>query len=86
MSTPYFGPYRGLVVNNEDPLGRMRVQVLVPGVLGEQVSSWALSCVPPGSTSIPEVGARVWVEFEGGDPSYPVWMGTMGPAGTDQDG
>jgi hypothetical protein len=24
---------------------------------------------------LPEVGAGVWIEFEGGDPSYPVWVG-----------
>lgn len=28
-------------------------------------------------TVFPEVGSGVWIMFEGGDPSYPVWMGVM---------
>src|SRR5262249_36988158 len=41
---------------------------------------WAMPCVPyagdgVGFYSLPEQGTGVWVEFEGGDPSYPVWTG-----------
>ena len=25
--------------------------------------------------AIPPIGANVWVEYEGGDPNYPVWVG-----------
>jgi hypothetical protein len=28
-----------------------------------------------GLFAIPPVGANVWVEFEGGDPDYPIWSG-----------
>jgi len=28
-----------------------------------------------GFFAIPPVGANVWVEFEGGDPDYPIWSG-----------
>ena len=28
-----------------------------------------------GFFMIPPVGANVWVEFEGGDPDYPIWGG-----------
>lgn len=80
------GKYRGLVLNNLDPLGRGRLQALVPEVLGETPSTWALPCAPyagPGSGlfTIPPVGAGVWIEFEAGDVSRPIWSGTWWAAG-----
>ncbi|MET8299332.1 phage baseplate assembly protein V, partial [Streptomyces sp. NPDC005180] len=29
-----------------------------------------------GHYAVPEVGAGVWIEFEQGDPSFPVWTGS----------
>jgi len=68
------------VENNLDPLQRGRIQVRVPAVLGGGRSSWAMPCVPyagpgVGFFAIPPNGANVWVEFEGGDPDYPIWAG-----------
>lgn len=82
----FFGKYRGLVVNNQDPLQTGRLQALVPGVLGETPSGWALPCAPYGGTqcglfAIPPVGAGVWIEFEAGEPSHPIWTGTWWAAG-----
>jgi hypothetical protein len=82
----FYGKYRGLVLSNQDPLKMGRVQVSVPEVLGETSSGWAMPCVPYAGTgsgfySIPMVGAGVWVEFEAGDPSYPVWVGTWWATG-----
>jgi hypothetical protein len=76
----FFGKYRGQVVSNVDPLMQGRVQVSVPAVLGEGRMAWAMPCVPfagpgVGFFAIPPVGANVWVEFEGGDPDYPIWSG-----------
>jgi uncharacterized protein involved in type VI secretion and phage assembly len=35
-----------------------------------------------GFFAVPEVGAGVWVEFEQGDPDYPIWVGCFfGSAG-----
>jgi uncharacterized protein involved in type VI secretion and phage assembly len=39
-----------------------------------------MPCVPyagpnVGVIMLPEVGSGVWIEFEGGDVSYPVWVG-----------
>jgi uncharacterized protein involved in type VI secretion and phage assembly len=75
----YFGKYRGTVTDNDDPTGRGRLQVSVPAVLGD-LAVWAMPCVPyagegVGFYSLPDSGTGVWVEFEGGDPSYPVWTG-----------
>src|SRR5712691_2228388 len=80
MSKTFYGKYRGIVTDNNDPLsmGRIRAQVL--DVLGDDESGWALPCVPfagdgMGFYAIPDVGARVWMEFEQGDPDYPIWTG-----------
>ena len=78
--TRCLGKYRGTVVNNIDPNGVGRIQVQVPDVLGDATSSWAMPCFPVagpgmGEWAIPPNGAGVWVEFEQGDPSYPIWTG-----------
>jgi len=75
----YFGKYRGLVKDNKDPLKIGRVQATVPSVPGMTVN-WALPCAPyagnqVGFYTIPPIGALVWIEFEGGDPTYPIWSG-----------
>ncbi len=78
----FYGKYRGKVENNVDPLQQGRMQVSVPAVLGEGTLSWAMPCVPyagpgVGFFAIPPNGANVWVEFEGGDPNYPIWSGAF---------
>lgn len=79
-SQRYFGKYRGKVAANVDPEQRGRVQVAVPAVLGDSKLCWAMPCVPyagpgVGLFLLPPRGANVWVEFEGGDPDYPIWTG-----------
>jgi len=64
-------------MDNQDPLGLMRIRVQVPDVFGKMGASWAVPCVPPGYKSTPEVGDGVWIEFEAGDPSRPIWIGTF---------
>jgi hypothetical protein len=76
----YYGKYRGLVLNNVDPMGKGRLLVQVPDVLGLSTSSWAMPCVPvagiqTGHYVVPLIGAGVWIEFEGGNPDYPIWVG-----------
>ena len=80
----YFGKYRGLVVDNQDPENRARVTLQVPEVLGnELVSHWAEPCLPFGGLAdqglflVPEIGAQVWVEFEAGNLDKPIWTGTL---------
>jgi uncharacterized protein involved in type VI secretion and phage assembly len=73
----YYGKYRGKVENNIDPLQQGRVQISCPAVLGEGQLSWAMPSAPyagngVGFFMVPPVGANVWVEFEGGDPNYPI--------------
>ena len=79
----FLGKYRATVLQNVDPEQRGRLQLTVPDVLGALPSTWAEACVPlAGPTGpamgvylVPPVGAGVWVEFERGDPGYPVWVG-----------
>jgi hypothetical protein len=71
----FFGKYRGTVVNNVDPMVRGRVQVAVPAVLGDGRLSWAEPCVPYAGD---QVGL---VEFEAGDPAYPILAGCFWAAG-----
>ncbi|GAA3832268.1 phage baseplate assembly protein V [Streptomyces phyllanthi] len=79
-SNRYLGKYRGRVVDNDDPLHIGRITAEVPDVLGNEPSTWALPCLPfagpeSGQFVVPPPGTGVWVEFEQGDPSYPVWTG-----------
>lgn len=76
----YFGKYRGSVVVNDDPLKMGRIQAHVPDVLGSATSSWALPALPLAGPQvatyvIPPIGAGIWVEFEQGDKSFPIWTG-----------
>jgi hypothetical protein len=76
----YYGKYRGTVVENIDPEQIGRIIVQVPDVLGLTPSSWAMPCVPAagieaGVFVVPPIGSSVWVEFEQGDPDYPIWTG-----------
>jgi hypothetical protein len=77
---PYYGKYRGTVINNIDPMQIGRVMAQVPDVLGELPSSWAMPCVPAagiqsGVFVVPPIGSQVWIEFEQGNPDYPIWAG-----------
>jgi hypothetical protein len=76
----FYGKYRGTVINNVDPLQQGRIQVQVPDVAGFVPASWAMPCLPAagiqnGLYTVPPIGAGVWVEFEGGDRDYPIWVG-----------
>ena len=86
----YYGKYQGFVVDNADPQKRGRLRVLVPEVLGDVCSGWAEACFPYGggtnfgTFSVPPVTrdgdaytTGVWVEFRGGDPQFPIWVGAF---------
>jgi uncharacterized protein involved in type VI secretion and phage assembly len=80
VRTRFYGLYRGVVTDNDDPSSLGRIKAQVPAVFGEIDSGWAMPCVPyagdnVGIAFLPEVGSGVWIEFEGGDVSYPVWVG-----------
>lgn len=77
----FFGKYRGIVQDNFDKRRRGRLKIKVPQVLGN-TEVWALPCVPyagkdVGFFAMPDKGTGVWVEFEAGDPTYPIWTGCV---------
>ena len=82
----YYGKYRGRVTRTDDPLALGRLKARVPAVLGDEESGWALPSLPyagpdEGQYTVPPVGAGVWVEFEAGDPSFPIWTGCFWSSG-----
>ena len=80
MTERYLGKYRGMVLNNVDPMQQGRLQVQVPDVAGLAPASWAMPCVPVaglqnGMFALPMIGSGVWVEFEQGNADFPIWTG-----------
>jgi uncharacterized protein involved in type VI secretion and phage assembly len=77
----YYGKYRGHVTDTDDPDNLGRVKAKVPRLLGDEETGWALPAFPYGGAgeqgffAVPDVDAGVWIEFEGGDLSYPIWSG-----------
>ena len=84
LQSRFFGKFKAVVVDNADPEALGRLLVRVPDVLRDQ-QVWAVACVPYagqmsggaqiGFFAVPPVDSHVWVEFEGGDPDYPIWVG-----------
>lgn len=79
IQSRFYGKYRG-TVTDVDESAIPRIKASVPAVLGEAETVWCMPCVPyagdqAGMAFFPEVGAGVWIEFEGGDVSYPIWAG-----------
>jgi uncharacterized protein involved in type VI secretion and phage assembly len=90
-SNRFYGKYRGVVTNTDDPESRARIRATVPAVFGEEESGWALPCAPyvgegVGAIAIPPVNALVWIEFEHGDPEYPIWTGGFWGSGREAPG
>lgn len=79
----FYGKYRGFVADNRDPERRARLRVRVPSVLGEETTGWALPALAFGGLPdqgwfcVPELDAQLWVEFEEGEVSRPIWTGTF---------
>jgi uncharacterized protein involved in type VI secretion and phage assembly len=87
-SGQFVGKYRGVVLNNVDPMQMGRLQVQVPDVAGVAPASWAMPCVPlagiqSGLFGLPGIGAGVWVEFEHGSADYPIWVGCFWGSGAE---
>jgi hypothetical protein len=78
----YWGKYRATVLVNVDPDGRGRIQVQCASVQALLPSTWVLPCVPVGGIQsgvfiVPPPLSNVWIEFEQGDPDFPIWTGSF---------
>ena len=81
MSQEFYGKFRGIVADIQDPLMQGRIKARVPEVFGDNESGCALPCLAFGGSQmglfvLPDPGSGVWIEFEHGDPSYPIWVGS----------
>jgi hypothetical protein len=75
----FYGLYRGTVTSSKDPQNKKRIKATIPQVLGTEPTDWMWCKDNSSQSSVPPAtGQGVWVMFEGGDPSFPVWVGTFG--------
>jgi hypothetical protein len=86
----YFGKYRGLVTDIDDPQNACRIRATVPAVLGEHPCGWAMPAVPfagpaHGVVMLPAIGSGVWIEFEAGRLDSPIWSGAWWASGQRPD-
>ena len=81
----YFGKYRGVVTNINDPNNMGRIRARVPAVTEEFQTGWCLPCLPFAGQFkfLPSVGDCVWIEFERGKIDYPIWSGMWYAKGKD---
>jgi uncharacterized protein involved in type VI secretion and phage assembly len=84
LQTHLYGKYRGVVTDVDATTCRIKAKV--PDVLGATESGWCMPCVPyagdqVGFVFLPETGSGVWIEFEGGEVSRPIWTGCFWFAG-----
>ena len=80
MSEKFYGKYRAIVTNNNDPEQWGRIKVKCPSVLGDYECAWCMPCVPflcndEGFFKVPNIQDGVWIEFEGGNLSKPIYVG-----------
>lgn len=81
----FYGKYRATVVSNLDPQTQGRIQVQLGDRYGLFPATWAMPSVAfagkgmAGMVALPPVASMVWVEFEAGDPDYPIWSGALWP-------
>jgi len=79
----FWGSYRGIVVDNNDPLRLGRVKCRCHEVLGLEITTdWAAykggnygGQANAGSFAVPDIGAAVFIEFESGDVNRPLYSG-----------
>lgn len=91
LSNHYYGKYRGYVHDVADPENRGRIRAIVPRLLGDATpTGWALPAAPyagpdQGFFAVPDPGTGVWMEFEEGDLSRPIYSGLWwgSPGGSD---
>lgn len=80
----FLGNYRGIVIDNNDPMFNGRCKIRIFGVYDELLDDdlpWATFCDPfmgglqgIGSSFIPNIETHVWCFFEGGDHRLPAYF------------
>ena len=70
----FYGIYRGIVTDTNDPENLNRIRMQIPQILGPISTGWSY---PVTSTTPSSPGTGVWAMFEGGDPNFPLWLGAF---------
>lgn len=75
----FVGAYRAVVAENNDPQGNRRLRVRIPQITGSDMTKWIWPVETASMTlEVPPIGSGVWVLFENGNLSLPVWAGRFG--------
>lgn len=70
----YYGDYRAVVVDNNDPENLGRVKVKIPQLYGDETfDKWVIQ-KRNGLFYVPEKGDVVFVNFEGGKTRFPIYQ------------
>jgi len=90
VATSFFGKYRGVVTNIDDPNNQCRIKARLEDPLQGQETGWALPVAPfagdgHGMVMLPKVGSGVWIEFEAGQLQNPIWSGGWWASGQRPD-
>lgn len=82
MSEKFFGKYKAIVRDLDDPRQMGRIRVQCPSVTGNGLTGWCQPCIPvayegAGDIALPRKGDTVWIEFEEGNLDLPIWVGNF---------
>ncbi len=75
LSDKIYGKVRAFVADVDDPKKMRRIRCRIPLISNSELSTWALPCDSVRRDWLPVPGDVVWVEFEQGEPSFPIWVG-----------
>jgi hypothetical protein len=74
-----YGLYRAVVVDNKDLKNLRRVKVQSQAT-GPEITDWVWPVY--ATAKPPAIGQGVYIAYLGGDPEFPVWIGTFGSGST----
>ena len=83
QQTKYYGKYRAFVDDNKDPEKRGRCKLIIPSVMGDTATDWAMPAFAYGGgpdfgmIAVPPKDSQVIAEFLEGDLSAPMWTGAF---------
>ena len=75
LKTQYLGKFRAIVKDIADPKKMRRLRVVCPCISEKAVLPWALPCAALKTDWLPKKGDVVWIEFEGSQIDFPIWVG-----------
>ena len=90
LGSTFYGKYRGIVTDVDDPENLCRIRARVDSVLDGEETGWAMPVSPfagdgHGFVMLPAVGSGVWIEFEAGSLDLPIWSGGWWASGQRPD-